>query len=181
MGFCIESIEEQRAHERSLFGDYIPGKGEDVGVDLECAGDGRAEGSLVAARVIPVAMIEVHISKQTQLFPSQILAVPEDFDEVVGGVEVGDEGEHEALDAGGVRGQLEVGGRGRPRGVEGVGGHGPGDDAGEERGLLQPGGHHGPGRRRLGPRPQHRPHQVLVARHEVQDLGGAIANSSDHV
>ena len=121
------------------------------------------------------------LSYLSQLFPSPIiLAVPEDFDEVVGGVKVGDEGEHEALDAGGVRGQLEVGGRGRPRGVEGVGGHGPGDDAGEERGLLQPGGHHGPGRR-LGPRPQHRPHQVLVARHEVQDLSGAIANSSDHV
>ena len=46
--------------------------------------------------------------------------MPEDPDEIVGGVEVGDEGEHEALDAGGVRRQLQVRGRGGAGGVKRV-------------------------------------------------------------
>ena len=46
--------------------------------------------------------------------------MPENPDEVVGGVEVRDEGEHEALDSGGVRGQLQVRGRGGAGRVESV-------------------------------------------------------------
>ena len=51
---------------------------------------------------------------------------PENSDEIVGGVESRDECEHEALDPGGVRRQLQVGGRGGARRVEGVRGHRPG-------------------------------------------------------
>ena len=62
--------------------------------------------------------------------------MPEDPDEIVGGIVVRDESEHESLDAGGVRGQLEVRGGGRARRVERVRRHRPRDDPGEERGLL---------------------------------------------
>ena len=51
--------------------------------------------------------------------------MPENPDEVVGGVEVRDEGEHEALDSGGVRGQLQVRGRGGAGRVERVRRHRP--------------------------------------------------------